>query len=234
MKRWLFRGGLTFVLLVAFCLLVIWFYRPGLLLLAPNHGHRLGGDILNTYPENTLEVFRLAIDEIESNRQYQYSECDLRETKDHQIVIFHDADLSRLVPDTPENRSALGVEEIDDSISIEDLTLQQVQNLRLGGGCQIPTLEQFFDCVKETNPQKPILLEIKFLHSEPCCQRVIEMTRDFRDETGFDVNFLAFIYAISYSHSEPRAWLDDFKAAGFRVYQACRPKTPEFDLCETW
>lgn len=90
MKKWL-RGILgTVVVLAAVLVCCIWFWRPGLWFSTTNHGHRLGGDVLQTYPENTLEVFRLAIEQLEGNDEYAYTECDLRETKDNQIVLYHD------------------------------------------------------------------------------------------------------------------------------------------------
>jgi len=75
----------------------VWFWRPGLWYRSENLGHRLGGGETATYPENTLEAFRESIANLEANPLYKYSECDLRETRDHQIVLFHDWDLSRVV-----------------------------------------------------------------------------------------------------------------------------------------
>ena len=171
---------------------------------------------------------------MESKDEYTYTECDLRETKDNQIVLFHDWDLARLVPDTDANRQALGVEVIDESVLLKDLTLLQIQNLSLKNGCKIPTLEEFFVCAKEQQPKKPILLELKLLRTEAACSRVIEMAKQFRDESELEVNFLSFIRNINRSHPHPRKWLNEFRQAGFRVYQAYRPKTPAYDLCETW
>ena len=212
----------------------IWFWRPGILFYTPNLGHRLGGDSIESYPENTLEVFRIALAELEESDDYAYSECDLRETCDHQIALFHDWDIARLVPDTIENRAAVEADRIDKSIFFKNLTLGQVKRLRLKNDCQIPSLEEFFECAAELEPNKPILLELKLFHHEETCSRVIQMAKDFRDDTGLEVHFLAFIRNIKRSHPRPREWLDEFRAAGFRVYQVYRPKTPEYDLCETW
>jgi len=96
------------------------------------------------------------------------------------------------------------------------------------------SLAEFFQCAAKLKPSKPILLEIKLFHDRKTCSRVIEMAKAFRDETGLEVHFLAFIRNIKRSHPEPKAWLDEFKAADFRVYQAYRPKTAQYDLCETW
>lgn len=209
-------------------------FRPGTFFKTPNLGHRLGGDIIEEFPENTLDAFRIAMQQHESKEGYLYSECDLRETADHQIALFHDWDLARLVPDTQENRDALSVKQIDDSILFKDFTLQQLQQLKLQGGARIPTLDQFLACAAELHPEKLILLEIKLFHSDAARARVIQQAQAFRETTGAEIHFLAFIRNLKRSHPAPRQWLDEFQAAGFRVYQVYRPKTPENDLCETW
>lgn len=142
--------------------------------------------------------------------------------------------MSRLVPDTPKNRQAIGVEAIDESVLLKYLALKQIKSLTLKAGCKIPTLEEFFDCARELQPDKPILLELKLLQTEETGSRVIEMAKQFRDGTGLEVHFLSFVRNIERSHPQPRKWLDQFREAGFRVYQAYRPKTAAFDLCETW
>ena len=222
--------GLAAILIIA----IVWFWRPGLWYSAENLGHRLGAGVVNRYPENTLEAFRESIEKLEGKDEYRYSECDLRETKDGEIVLFHDWDLARLVPDSEANRAALGVEVIGDQLLIKDLSLAQLQNLELEEGCRIPTLEAFLECAAELKPIKPILLELKLFHDRETCSRVIEVAKAFREQTGLEIHFLAFVRNLKRSHPNPRQWLDEFQAAGFRVYQVYRPKTEEHDLCETW
>ena len=210
------------------------FWRPGLLRKTENLGHRLGGDVVEDFPENTLEAFRQAIETLELKPNYLYTECDLRETKDHHIVLFHDWELSRLVPDNEANRLALGVPVIDETVLLKDFTLAEIQSLELKGGSRIPSLNEFFECVREVGPEKPILLELKFFHDQASCSNLIEVTKQFRDETGLEIHFLSFIRNLKRCHSNPKAWLAEFEAAGFRVYQVYRPKTAEHDLCKTW
>ena len=172
--------------------------------------------------------------ELESDPDYHFSECDLRETSDHEIVVFHDWDLGRMVPDTEANRQALSIPKIDETIELRDLSLAQIKKLRLAKDCQIPTLGELLQCAADLQLTKPLILEIKFLHSEKARREVIEVTQEFRDRHGMEVHFSSFIRNIKRSCPNPRTWLDQFKAAGFRVYQVYRPKTPANDLCETW
>ena len=234
-KSLTYLGGIAIVLAVlAVC--VVWFWRPGSFFKYPNWGHRLGGDVVSDHPENTLEIFRLTIldRKLESNEAYLYSECDLRETADHEIVIFHDWDLGRLVPDTHENRAAIGTSEKIEKQTIHELTLEQVKKLRLSGGEQIPTLEELLECACELNLQKPLLLEIKLLRTDAGRRQMLELAEKYRDQSDLQIDFLAFRRNISRSFDDPRKWLDKIKASGFRVYQVYRSKTPQNDICENW
>ena len=213
--------------------LLVGFYYPGTFRKEQNLGHRLGGDACPELVENTLEVFRKAVPEFESSKGYLYSECDIRETLDHHLVIFHDWDLERLVPDTPSNRQALGVAQIGGQ-KICELTLSQVKALRLKRDQEIPTLEEVLTEAEALQLDKPLLLEIKHLHSDEGRQAVIEIARRYRDEAKFEIHFLAFTRNLSRSFPDTRVWLDQFHANGFRVYQTYRPKTQKYDLCETW
>ena len=99
MKR-IFKLSLLALLLAAvFIGCIVGWVRPGLMRSTPNDGHQLGGDLLAEIPGNTLESFEVAIAKLESRPGYLYSECDIRETKDNQLVVFHDWDI-RAVPKT--------------------------------------------------------------------------------------------------------------------------------------
>lgn len=213
--------------------LLVGFYYPGTFRKERNLGHRLGGDACPDLIENTLEVFRTAIPQFKPSDGYLYSECDIRETLDHHLVIFHDWDLERLVPDSTENRKALGVGRIGDQ-KICELTLRQVKALRLRRDQEIPTLEEVLREAMDLNLKKPLLLEIKHLHSDEGRQAVIDIARKYRDQSSLEIHFLAFTRNLSRSFPDTRTWLDKFHENGFRVYQTYRPKTPEYDLCKTW
>ncbi len=229
-----FRIAFPSVFLVA---LSVWasigFYYPGTFRKEANTGHRLGGDVFTDLPENSLAVFRKAIAEIERNEDYLYSECDLRETLDHHIVIFHDWDLKRLVPDCVENRLALDEPQIGQQ-RIRDLTLAQIKSLELENGHPIPSLEELLETAIELNLKKPLILEIKYFHSERGRQAVIDLAKKYRDHSQLEIHFSAFRRNLGRSCPTPKNWLNQFQSAGFRVYQVYRPKTSQYDLCETW
>lgn len=228
------RLALAFVCAVAIAgWLLVGFVYPGTFRKEHNLGHRLGGDVYPDIAENSLEVFRKAIREIEDDEDYLFSECDLRETADHHLVVFHDWDFERLVPDTKANRQALGTQRIGEQ-KICELTLDQVKALRLNGGHEIPTLVEILDTAEQLNLKKPLILEIKYLHSDQGRQTAIDLASEYRDRSGLEIHFLTFIRNLKRSYPEPRKWLDQFHAKGFRVYQTYRPKTAEHDLYKTW
>ena len=234
MKRIFKFSCLALLLAAVFAGCIAGWVRPGLLRGTPNDGHQLGGDLMPEIPGNTLEAFEAAITKLESRPKYLYSECDIRETKDNQLVVFHDWDI-RGVPNTDRNRESLG-EDVGKQ-PVCELTLEQLQGLELEGGCRIPTLEEVLQKAIELKPAKPLLLEVKYLHSKAAGQQLIQSAKQFRSAgqaCELEIHFLAFIRNINRSFPNPEQWLEECSKNGFRVYQAFRPKTEEYDLCETW
>ena len=91
-----------------------------------------------TITENTLESFEKAIDE-----GVDALEFDIRLTKDKQIVIFHDSNLNRLA----------GI-----NTKIQDLTYEQLQEIKLEQGQIIPRLNDFVPLLDKI---KAVNIEIK-------------------------------------------------------------------------
>ena len=72
--------------------------------------------------ENTLEAFKHA-----SDMGFVFMETDIQGTKDGEVVVFHDHDLSRMA----------GINK-----KIEDLTFKEVKQIELIGGGRIPSLDE--------------------------------------------------------------------------------------------
>ncbi|MFC4624922.1 glycerophosphodiester phosphodiesterase [Daeguia caeni] len=88
--------------------------------------------------ENTLAAFRRAIEAGFA------IECDVHQTKDDQVIVFHDDDMLRLA-----GRGGL----------ISDLPLAEATRLRIGGTEECaPSLRQLLDLV---NGQVPLIIELK-------------------------------------------------------------------------
>ncbi len=65
---------------------------------AGNLGHRLGGDIYK--PENTLYAYNKALKSLQNKKEFKNVEFDIRESKDGELIVFHDQTINRIVPKT--------------------------------------------------------------------------------------------------------------------------------------
>ena len=114
--------------------------------------HRGGADETT---ENTIPAFQYALD-----LGFKYIETDVQATKDGRIVIFHDHDLSRM---------SLRKEKV------ADLNFDEIQQIELNGGGQIPLLEEtlitfpeaFFNIDVKTNDAVKGTADIILEHSNP-------------------------------------------------------------------
>jgi glycerophosphoryl diester phosphodiesterase len=105
-------------------------------------------------PENTLASFRQA-----KTRHADYFELDVQQTKDHKLVIMHDATLSRTT----------NIEKVYPHGSpwrVRDYTLKQIKRLDAGSwfsakykGERVPTLDETLNGMQGTGLK--LLLEIK-------------------------------------------------------------------------
>ena len=231
MKK-LFRRVIRIIIIAAvIIILIVGFWRPGILRGWPNDGHQLGGDLMTELSGNTVECFDRAITLYEHQESWRYTECDIRETKDHHLVVFHDWDISSL-EDSDDNRAALG--EAVSGQAIRDLTLKQIQGLKLNCGNRIPSLEQVLAKAVDLKLKKPLLLEFKHLHSDQGREQLFDLAKQYRDEHGIEIHFLSFVRNVEICFPDTEKWMTKFSENGFRVYQVYRPKTADYDLCPAW
>lgn len=90
-----------------------------------------------TFPDNTLEAFEAAI-----GIGVDGIECDVQETADHKFVIFHDTQLR--------------------GTDVRELTLAQIENVKLESRYEIPKLEETLDLCRK---RVKLLVELKQLRS---------------------------------------------------------------------
>src|SRR3989344_3635632 len=89
-------------------------------------------------PENTISSFKKAL-----QLNCPYLECDVRLTKDSQIIIMHDKTLER----TTNGKG-----------SVKDFTLKELKKLDVGNNEKIPLLQELIDLVKN---KAKIAIELK-------------------------------------------------------------------------
>jgi glycerophosphoryl diester phosphodiesterase len=159
-QNWLFGFG-YFSLLLGI-LSIVWTPRPLKTIRQLRHvpiAHR--GFYNEHAPENTLPAYELAME-----RNFAI-ECDVRLTKDGQLVMFHDDTLLR---------------QFGDSRKISDCTWEELHTLQFPGTrIGIPTFLQFLHRV---NGRVLIVLELKPMGSQRhrLAQLVIDQLRDYEGE----------------------------------------------------
>lgn len=103
-------------------------------------------------PENTIKSFRKAIE-----LQADYIELDVQVSKDGEIVVIHDYEISDLT---------------DHSGNVKEMTLDELKQLDMGEGEKIPTLQEV---IKLAQGKIGLQIEIKV---NEIGKKIIEMLRD--------------------------------------------------------
>jgi glycerophosphoryl diester phosphodiesterase len=98
-------------------------------------GHRGAGGVM---PENTLKGFTYALE-----LGVDYVECDIHLTRDHELVVIHDATVNR----TTNGTGAVGA-----------MSLARIRRLDAGQGERVPTLDEVLETVRGRGL---LLLELK-------------------------------------------------------------------------
>jgi glycerophosphoryl diester phosphodiesterase len=111
--------------------------------------HRGAGELA---PENTIEAFELGW------KLGTYPEADIRTTKDHVIVAFHDANFKRVVKNIPVELQSKGV---------ADVSFAELSRLDVGSwkgdqflGRHVSRIEEVFERMKG-HPERHLYLDIK-------------------------------------------------------------------------
>jgi len=187
---------------------------------AKNLGHRAAGGKKEHYshlPENSLTALQHSIEGIQFHKDFLYLEFDIQETKDGEIVIFHDKNIKRMIS-YEQNKTELDkiYKELGISsrffwkkkLKIKDLTFSQLRRLHLTDhpDQQVPTLLEFLNLSREQGLIKPMAVELKDIRSEASKLRVISLMKDFNEnymnnadiifekkfDMPFKIGFLAF------------------------------------------
>lgn len=123
-------------------------------------------------PENTMAAFALALE-----MGVDMIELDVRNTKDEQIIVFHDETLERTT---------------DGTGLVHDYTLDEIKNLDAGAwfgdakyvGEKVPTLKEVLDFI---DGRCKVLIEIKHMdhpHYHDFAEKLIDIIRN--EKNGYD------------------------------------------------
>jgi len=140
-------------------------------------------------PENTIPAFKLAANEA----HYFGIECDIRMTKDHQFVVFHDEDLSRMA----KNKRKIKDLNFDE---LKEITLKKGSKIKDYPNLTIPTLQEFLDICSAH--QKVAVVEIKEVHEMTMLTDLIDILDTYIGTQviiiSFNLNYLKYLRALSH------------------------------------
>lgn len=160
-------------------------------------GHRGARHAL---PENSLAAFDLALDEGADG-----VELDVRLNRDGDAVVCHDATLSRVTQGSDERR-------------IADLTTEECRSVDLGGGQNVPSLQQVLEWAEARQALVNVELKAGRLVDLPLSQRVAQLRRPaFARERLLVSSFSAMtVWAHARMRpSVPTAWLFASRASAW-------------------
>ncbi len=169
-----------------------------------NCGHKGGYDCMKELPENSLALLE-HLEELQRHPRFRYLEFDIRETKDHKLVVFHDKYIARMLPDKGYNkqryRELKSLTNGGGSVpgrkpalfwKVSDLTLEQLQTLSLEGRepssddmhlFKVPTLEKYIDRLGD-RLTKPIVFDIKHAKSTSGSEELLRAITNYATKIG--------------------------------------------------
>ncbi|MBF0433329.1 MAG: hypothetical protein HQK83_18775 [Fibrobacteria bacterium] len=184
-----------------------------------NIGHRLGGSIDDSIPENTIASLEHLLQTKKSSFRFLYIELDVRESKDSVLYVFHDEDLERMVPlEKYGNKELLNdfVTINNGAIMFNDLESGVINQINLSSdSITIPRLQDVLSFINTKKINKKVYIEIKDLRSEKARTRLRELIRLYKDHQ--EIHLLAFKRNFISSFPEPRKWCNEFSENGVRV-----------------
>lgn len=116
------------------------------------------GDFDDTRPENSLDAFHLSYDRCRPN-----VETDVRETSDHQLVVFHDLNVGKMLEPGYDPVSGLGPNDALSTLTLAQLQSKFLVNVatRQPTTLTVPTVDEMLQDYISYNGQSLIYLETK-------------------------------------------------------------------------
>jgi len=169
-----------------------------------NLGHRAGGDYFKHMPENSLVILKESLTGAEGgyalqfNKDFDYLEFDVYETKDHVPVVFHSSTIKRMIPHNVHNMHAYEAIRVYRSLypfkdlRIRHLTLQELKTFRLRGDYDqsVPTVQEFLDLCRDLKLRKPMIIELKYIFSSMGRQALFDMVKDYNNHYAKHANII--------------------------------------------
>jgi glycerophosphoryl diester phosphodiesterase len=195
-------------------ILILLFTVSNMVLAKTNYGHRGGcespGYRTMGIPENSLlclEAGLMGYDgrpSLQHHKSFRYLEFDVRETLDHEIVVYHGGSKGAVfsrkkrfkkdhaaVPykghleniETFKRFVDEGLKKSWKKVRVKDLTLMQIQRLKLKGiyDQHIPSLKEYLEMAAKLGVIKPVMVEIKGINTELGREKLMDIVSEFNE-----------------------------------------------------
>jgi len=178
-----------------------------------NIGHRLYDRKHPEIPENSIAALREGL-KYQIMEGFKYWEFDVVESTDQILFVFHDntkrKGIKRLCPTAPKELQKKPLYKLPSNV-ISELTLMHTTE-------KIPTLAELFSEFSRQNITKPIRIEIKKLLTKQGKEDLVVMAREFRNSTGYDVNFMMFKKKFNKVFKDDKEWFTNLlRENGFEL-----------------
>lgn len=181
-----------------------------------NAGHRLGSDVIKSYPDNTLEVLEAFISiNGQGHETFKYFEFDVNSTSDNRLVVYHDKEFKK-----KEFKGRAFYK-----TKIKDMTFSKVRSIRIQGKYQIPTLQEVMNVLADLDSR--VIVEVKLLHNDTSRQRLIDIVDSYRGK-NLKISYLAFQKAFKKSFPNKKAWCPKLKL----IHKAGKAKNKNNNYCK--
>ncbi len=195
--------------------LPIFIFVPFFMLVTSCHyniGHRLGGDVVKQYPENTVQGLSLFLSRYKNSSNFRYIEFDIQESADSSLFVFHDKYINRMVPvDKFGNDGVLksklrsGVQKIP----LSELNSDVIQKLNLtNDSVKIPELDDIFPVLKDAEYRGKVYVEVKYITTDEGREKFIRSILKYRDD--IEIYVLAFKTNFKKSFPDTKKWCSEF------------------------
>lgn len=134
-----------------------------------NAGHRLGGDVLKGFKDNTLATLSTAMElGIQHHESFKYWEFDVRETKDNVLIVHHDRKINK-------------------GKNIDEMTFLEIKKMA-------PFIPKYTEVMSylNNNFKGRVVVEIKYLISDKGRQTIIDIVEKYRAMPNLFIDYLAF------------------------------------------
>ena len=168
-------------------------------------------------PENSLICLEAGLvgigggEMLQDSEMFEYLEFDVRETKDHEIVVYHGGSKGRIfgkdgpastsnamIPYSAYNKAVYESFNIGISwkkVRVKDVTLEQISQFKLYGEYDqfVPSLQEYLQATITFGLRRPLMVELKDIYSIDGRDKLLQIVSSYKQNfiNLVDINLVA-------------------------------------------